>query len=147
MRPCSSVTTWDASLDDGSLCTYPSPFLLYATVCLLCLFVPRLSMHLYMLAYMSSLACSVSFMLQHNEVMDIRSKPTIFPHKHHFLFAFLLVFFLACWLAFMLSSLFAACHVYHVYQLYASFTYSLHPFLPLLVCWFLVFAFACTHME
>ena len=40
-----------------------------------------------------------------------------------------------------------ACHVYHAYLLYASFICSLHLFLPLLVCWFLVFAFACTHIE
>ena len=42
---------------------------------------------------------------------------------------------------------FYACHVYHAYLLYASFIHFLHIFLPLLVCWFLVFAFACTHTE
>ena len=40
-----------------------------------------------------------------------------------------------------------ACHVYHVYLLHAPFICSLHIFLPLLVCQFLVFAFTCTHME
>ena len=54
------------------------------------------------------------------------------------LFAFSLVCLLSC---------FFACHVYLVYLLYATFICSLHLFLPLLVCWFLVFVFACTHME
>jgi len=40
-----------------------------------------------------------------------------------------------------------ACHVYHAYLLYASFIHFLHLFFPLLVCWFLIFAFACTHMN
>ena len=38
-------------------------------------------------------------MLQHNEAMDIRSKPTFVPRGHHLLFAFLLVCLLACLLA------------------------------------------------
>ena len=57
---------------------------------------------------------------------------------------------LSCLFAFSLVSLlscFFACHVYHTYLLYASFICSLHLFLPLLVCWFLLFAFVCTHME
>ena len=57
------------------------------------------------------------------------------------LFPYLFAFF-AHLLAFL-----HAYYVYHAYLLYASFTYPLHPFLPLLVYWFLVFAFACTHME
>ena len=43
-------------------------------------------------------------------------------------------------------SCFFACHVYHTYLLYASFVCSLHLFLPLLVCRFPAFAFACTHI-
>ena len=54
------------------------------------------------------------------------------------LFAFLLVYMLSC---------FFTCHVYHAYLLYAFFICSLYLFLQLLVCWFLVFAFTCTHME
>ena len=54
------------------------------------------------------------------------------------LFAFSLVYLLSC---------FFDCHVYHAYLLYASFICSLHLFLPLLVCWFLIFAFVCTHIE
>ena len=38
---------------------------------------------------------------------------------------------------------FLACHAYYAYLLYA---FS-HPFLPLLVCWFFVFAFECSPME
>ena len=34
-----------------------------------------------------------------------------------------------------------------VYLLHASIMCCLHLFLPLLTCWFFVFAFACTHME
>ena len=66
--------------------------------------------------------------------MDIQSKPKFVPRRHHLLFAFLLLCLLAC-------------HVYHAYLLYASFICSLHLFLPLLVCWLLVFAFAYTYME
>ena len=47
------------------------------------------------------LLASVSSMLQHNEVMDIQSKPTFVPRKYHLLFAFLLVCLLACLLAFL----------------------------------------------
>ena len=57
---------------------------------------------------------------------------------------------LSCLFAFSLicsHPCFYACHVYHVYLLYAPFICSLHLFLPLLVCWFLVFTFACKHMD
>ena len=50
--------------------------------------------------------------------------------------------FLACLLAFLL------CLPYLSHSsVLVLFIYSLHLFLPLLVCWFLVFAFAYTHME
>ena len=90
------------------------------------------------------LLASVSSMLQHNEVLDIRSKPTFVPCGHHILFAFLLVCLLACFLAFLFLCL--PCLSY--YLLYATFICSLHLFLPLLVCWFLVFALCMyTHGE
>ena len=89
------------------------------------------------------LLVSVSSILQHNEVMGIRSKLTFVPHGHHVLFTFLLVCLLACLLAFLLF----ACHVYCAYLFYTSFICSFHLFLPLLVYWFLVFAFTCTYME
>ena len=42
---------------------------------------------------------------------------------------------------------FCVFHIYHVYLRHAFIMWSLHLFLPLLAYWFLVFAFACTHME
>ena len=95
----------------------------------------------------------MSSMLQHNEVMDIRSKPTFVSCEHYLLFACLLsclVGFLVCLfiLLFVMSpATCCACHVYCVYLLYAYFMHILRIFLPSLVCWFLIFAFACTHME
>ena len=47
------------------------------------------------------LLSSVSSILQHNEAMDIRSKPTFVPRGQHFLFALLFVCLLACLLAFL----------------------------------------------
>ena len=83
------------------------------------------------------LLASVLSMPQHNEVMDIRSKPTFVPCGHYLLFTFLHVWLHPC---------FYVWHIYHVYLLHASIICSLHLFLPLLAYWFLVFAFACTHM-
>ena len=78
-------------------------------------------------------------MLQHNEVMDIRSKPTFVPQKRHLLFTILLVYLLlvcllSCLFAFSLvcsHPCFYACHVYHICLLYASFICSLHLFLSI----------------
>ena len=102
------------------------------------------SLHACSLVHAWVLLANVSSMLQHNEVMDIQSKPTFVPCGHHlcllsYLFAFSLVCLLSC---------FFACHVCYAYLLYASFICSLHLFLPFFFfCWFLVFTFACTHME
>ena len=41
------------------------------------------------------LLANVSSILQQNEAMDIRSKPTFVPSRHHFLFVCLFVFLLA----------------------------------------------------
>ena len=138
MRPCLDVTIWEVSPDARLLRTYPSLFLsvrCYAYHVCLC----------HPLAFYASLqACShvhawvllaiVSSMLQHNKVMD--------PNLHlslvdtTFCFAFLLVCLLACLLAFLflclpcLSCLSALC-LFHM---------PFASFLPLLVCWFLVFA-------
>ena len=110
--------------------------------CLCHLLTLYASLHACLHVHTWVLLASVSSILQHNEVMDIRSNlhlslaDTIFC-LFPCLFSFLLVCLLSCY----------NCYVYHAYLLYASFTYPLHPFLPLLVCWFLVFTFACTHME
>ena len=81
------------------------------------------------------LLASVLSMLKHNEVMDIRSKPTFVRHGHHLLLAScLFVFFLACLLAFLscqlscLSIYLVACQVScHILHL---------PRLPCLSCLF-----------
>ena len=97
IRRCSDVTIWEASPDVGILRAYPPFFaprdaMLTMLVCTAC----WLSMHLYTLDYMPMHESSVSSMLQRNEVMDIRSKPTFVPRGHNLLFAFLLVCLLAC---------------------------------------------------
>ena len=83
----------------------------------------------------------MSSMLQHNEVMDICSKPTFVPHGHHLFFAFLFVCLLTCVLVSLLAmSIMLVC--------FMPFSHALHiSFFPLLICWFLVLAFACTHIE
>ena len=105
-----------------------------------------LSMHIYTLAYMFMhesclLVCCPCFNTMKLWTFD--------PNLHLFLtdttFCLLSCLFLLSLVC--LLSCFFACHVYHAYLLYASFLCSLHLFFPLFVCWFLVFAFACTHME
>ena len=104
-----------------------------------------LSMHFYKLAHMFMhkpclLVCWPCFNTMKLWTFD--------PNLHlslantTFCLLFLPIYLLACLLAFLLFD----CHVYHAYLLYASFVCTLHLFLPLLVCLFLVFAFACTHM-
>ena len=146
MRPYLDVTIWDASSWCRLLRAYLFPFPLRAMICLPCLFVSPigfLCLHACLHIHAWVLMANVSSMLQHNEAMDIRSKPTFVPCGHQLLFAFLLVFLFACLLAFLflclpcLSCLSALC----------LFICSLPLFLLLLVCWLLVFAFACTHME
>ena len=135
-----------------SVHTLPSFALRDAMLTMLVCATHWLFMHLYTLAYMfmHESCLLVLSMLQHNEVMDIRSKPTFVPHRHHLSFAFSLVCLLSClfilWLI-MSPTICYFCHVYHAYLLHASFICSLHLSFPLLVCWFLFFAFACTYME
>ena len=147
MRPCLDVTIWEASPDARLLRIYPS----LSTLCdaMHTMFVHTthwLSMHLYMLAHMSIhesclLVCCPCFN---------KMKLWTFNLNLHLSLADTTFCLLSCLFAFLLiclCSCFSACHVYHAYLLYASFICSLHHFLPLLVCWFLVFAFTCTHME
>ena len=112
-------------------------FLLHAMLCLLCLFVPPVGFLCIFTRLLTcpcmNLATSVSSMFQHNEVMDIRSKPTFVPRGHHLLFAFLLVCLFTCLLSFLflclsyISCLSALC-LFHM--LFASF--------PSIAClWFL----------
>ena len=78
------------------------------------------------------LLTSVSFMLQHNEAMDIRSKPTFVPHEHLLLFAFSLFFPFAC----LLASLLLCLPCLSCLSALCLFICSSHFFLPLLVYWF-----------
>ena len=77
------------------------------------------------------LLASVSSMIQHNEVMDIWSKPTFVPRGRHLLFAFLLVCLLVCLLAFLflclpcLPCLFALCLFHTLFAFFPSITYLL----------------------
>ena len=68
--------------------------------------------------------------------MDIQSKPTLFPHGHHLLFAFLLVCLLSylfvCLLTFLLPHLFVYLGVSHVschmlFLPYLSYMFALYP--------------------
>ena len=61
------------------------------------------SLHACSHVYAWVLLVSVLSLLQHNEVMDIRSKPTFVPHGHHLLFAFLLVCLLACLFSYLFA--------------------------------------------
>ena len=92
----------------------------HACLCYLLAFYASLHACLHFHAWV--LLASVSSMLQHNEVMEIWSKPTFVPRRPHLLFAFSLVCLLSC---------FFACHVYHAYLLYASFTCPMHLFLSI----------------
>ena len=124
MRPCLDVTIWDASPWCRLLRAYLSTFSLHAMLCLPCLFMPSIgfyaSLHACLHVHAWVLLANVSSMLQHNEIMEIWSKPTFVPRRHHLLFAFLFVCLLSC---------FFACHVYHAYLLYASFTCPMQIFL------------------
>ena len=86
-----------------------------------------------------------------NEVMEIWSKPTFVPRGHHlllvFLFACLFAILLVCLLACFLTSLYLCLPCLSRLSALCLLICTLYLFLPLLVCWLLVFAFACTHME
>ena len=108
-----------------------------------------LSMHLYTLAHISMHESCLLVCLPCFNTMKLW---TFDPNLHlsladttfcllSCLFSFSLVCLLSC---------FFACHVYLAYLLYASFICFTHLFLSIacfLVCWFLVLAFPCTHME
>ena len=120
----------------------PCDAMLTMLVCATC----WLSMHLYTLAYMSMLE---SCLLVCHPCFNTMKLWTSDPNLHLFLVdtTFCLISCLFAFSLVCLLSFFFACHVYHAYLLYASFICSLHLFLPLLVYWFFVFAFACTHIE
>ena len=103
-----------------------------ATLTMLTCAICWLSMHLCTLAYMSMHeSCLLVFFL----VCLLACLPSYF-----------LAFLFILWLI-VSPTICYTCHAYHAYLLYASFICFLHLFLPLHICWFLVFAFACTHIE
>ena len=106
-----------------------------------------LSMHLYTLVYMSMLescllVCRPCFNTMKLWTFNLNLHLSL-TDTDFCLLSCLFAFSLACLLAF----LFFAYHIYRAYLLYISFVCILNLFFPLLVCWFLVFTFACTHME
>ena len=108
MRPCLDVTNWDALLWCQLLCAHLSPFSLRATIAyhaFLChLLALCASLHACLHVHAWVLLVSVSSMLQHNENMDIRSKPTFVLRGCHLFVCFLACLPFACYL---LSYLFA----------------------------------------
>ena len=103
------------------------------------------SMHFYTLAYISM---HESYLLVCHPCFNTMKLWTSDPNLHLSLANTALVCLLSCFVSpFFSHPGFYVCHVYYVYLLYASLLCSLHLFLPWLICWFLVFAFACTHME
>ena len=118
-----------------------------------------LYMHFYTLAYISMhesclLVCRLCFNIMKLRTFDLHLSPVDTTFCLPFLCVCLLsclpssflIFLFILWLIMSLAICYV-CHAYHAYLLYASFICSLHLFLQFLVCWFLVFAFACTHME
>ena len=102
-----------------------------------------LSMPLYTLAYMFMhksclLVCHPYF----NTIKSLTFDPNLhlFPREHHLIRLLILLLVMspatcqACF-ACMLVCFITIAHYLHI------------SFFPLLVCWFLVFAFACTHMK
>ena len=111
-----------------------------------------LFMHLYTLAYMfMHKSCLLVCCPYFNTMKSWISNPNLHlsPHGHHLLFA-LFVRFLVHLLILLLVMSPATCYACFACMLvcFMPIAHYLHiSFFPLLVCWFLVFAFACTHME
>ena len=105
MRPYLDVAIWDASPWCRLLRAHLSPFPLHAIIAyhaFLChLLALCASLHACLHVHAWVLLVSVSSILQHNEAMDNRSKPTFVPRGHHLLFAILLVYplLVVCYLA------------------------------------------------
>ena len=124
----------------------PFPFLLHVMICLPCLFVPTVGF----LRIFTRLLTSMheSCLLVCRPCFNTMKLWTSDPNLHLSLTDTTLVYLLSCFVSlFCLHPGFYVCHVYHVYLLYASLLCSLHLFLRWLLCRFLVFSFACTHME
>ena len=137
----------------ASCIPFPFPILGDALLTMLVCTTRWLSLHLYMLAYMSMhdfllIVCHPYF----NTMKLWTSDPNLHLSLADTTFC-LFVCLLACFLVHLCISLalslviFYACHVYHVYLFYA-FSYALCAFsFHYLSAGFPVFAFACMHME
>ena len=129
-----------------SVCILPFSALCDAMRTMLVCATRWFSMHLYTLAHMS---IHESCLLGCRPCFNTMKLWTFDPNLHLSL-ADTTFCLLSCLFAFSLVCLlsyFFACHVYQAYLLYAFFICSLYLFLPLLVCLFLFFTFACTHMK
>ena len=130
-------------LDCLLLCSHPVCYAYHYYLACSCCALLLLSMHLHTLAYMfMHESCLLVCRLCFNTI----KLWTFDPNLHLSLadtticsFSCLFAFPLVCLLLYLpcRSCLFTLC----------LFICSLHLFLPLLVCWFLVSAFACTRME
>ena len=153
-RSCLDVTIWDALPWCLLLHAYLSPFLLCAMILLTMLVYAThwLSMHLYTLVYMFMheswlLVCCPYFNKMKLRTLDLNLHLSLADTPFCLLsclFTFcLFVSFLAC----LLASLFLCLTCLSRLSALCLFLHSLHFFLPLLICWFLVFAFTRTYME
>ena len=117
-------------------------------ICLPCLFVPPIGFiciftHLLTCPCMSTaclLVCCPYFNTMKLWTFDPNLNLSLMNTTFCFFsfsFAFSPVCLLSCY----------ACHVYHAHLFLCLFMNYLHLFIPLLVCWFLVSAFARKHME
>ena len=123
-----------------SSCALPFSALCDDIVAMLVCTTCWLYMHFYTFAYIFMhesclLVCHPCF--NTNEVMDIRSQPTFFPHGHHFLlvclFTCLFAILLVCLLACLLASLYQCLPCLSRLSALCLFIRTSHLFLPLLV--------------
>ena len=96
MRPCSNVTIWGCIAVMPVASCIPLPFRSVCQACLCHSLAFYASLHACLHNHAWVLLASVLSLLQHNEAMDIRSKPTFVPCGHHLLFVYLLIAFLTC---------------------------------------------------
>ena len=139
MRACSDVTIWKTSLDARLLCAYPSLSTLRDAMLIMFVCATRwLSMHLYMLAYMSMhesflLVCRPYFNTMKlwifNPNLHLSPMDTTFCLPFACLSSFLLLVCLFSFLLFHLFVYLVACHVscHMLYLPYLSCLFALYP--------------------
>ena len=109
MRPCSDVTICGCIAVMPVASCIPLPFRsVWWYACQACL-CHSLAFYAFLHACLHNhawvLLASVLSLLQHNEAMDIRSKPTFVPCRYHLLFVYLRIAFLTCLFAISLACL------------------------------------------